>query len=133
MGYLWLSTHHGLQRIAKAELNRCADGAISVLTSQIYDQHDGLPTIEFTGGLQAAACKTKDGRLWFTSSKGLVSVDPSRIEPNPRPIEVWDERAVWPLALEVRADAAGATGMLAEICVEQGRTVPVATVLGVIR
>jgi predicted dehydrogenase len=38
----------------------------------------------------------------------------ARIRPNPRPIEVWDERAHWPLALEIRADAAGATGMMAE-------------------
>jgi predicted dehydrogenase len=38
----------------------------------------------------------------------------ARINPNPRPIEVWGERAFWPLALEVRADAAGATGMMAE-------------------
>jgi predicted dehydrogenase len=38
----------------------------------------------------------------------------ARISPNPRPIEVWDERASWPLALEIRADAAGATGMMAE-------------------
>lgn len=38
----------------------------------------------------------------------------ARISPNPRPIEVWDERARWPLALEIRADAAGATGMMAE-------------------
>jgi predicted dehydrogenase len=38
----------------------------------------------------------------------------ARINPNPRPIEVWGERASWPLALEVRADAAGATGMMAE-------------------
>jgi predicted dehydrogenase len=38
----------------------------------------------------------------------------ARINPNPRPIEVWGERAFWPLALEIRADAAGATGMMAE-------------------
>jgi predicted dehydrogenase len=38
----------------------------------------------------------------------------ARINPNPRPIEVWGERADWPLALEVRADTAGATGMMAE-------------------
>ena len=82
LGYLWLSTHHGLQRIAKDELNRCADGVIPTITSQIYDHHDGLPTIEFTGGRQAAACKTSDGRLWFASSKGLISVDPARIESN---------------------------------------------------
>lgn len=38
----------------------------------------------------------------------------ARIDPNPRPIEVWDDRARWPMALEIRADATGATGMMAE-------------------
>jgi predicted dehydrogenase len=38
----------------------------------------------------------------------------ARICPNPRPIEVWGERAAWPLALEIRAAATGATGMMAE-------------------
>jgi predicted dehydrogenase len=38
----------------------------------------------------------------------------ARINPNPRPIEVWGERACWPLALEIRADTTGATGMMAE-------------------
>jgi len=38
----------------------------------------------------------------------------ARINPNPRPIEVWGERAFWPMALEIRADAIGATGMMAE-------------------
>lgn len=38
----------------------------------------------------------------------------ARIDPNPRPIEVWDERAEWPMALEIRAEPAGATGMMAE-------------------
>lgn len=38
----------------------------------------------------------------------------ARIEPNPRPLEIWDERASWPLALEIRASGASATGMMAE-------------------
>jgi predicted dehydrogenase len=38
----------------------------------------------------------------------------ARISPNPRPIEVWGERASWPMALEIRADTSGATGMMAE-------------------
>jgi predicted dehydrogenase len=32
---------------------------------------------------------------------------------NPRPIQVWDERARWPMALEIRTDASGPTGMMA--------------------
>jgi predicted dehydrogenase len=38
----------------------------------------------------------------------------ARIEPNPRPIEVWDDRAHWPMALEIRADRTAPSGMLAE-------------------
>lgn len=82
LGYFWISTHHGLQRVAKAELNRCADGRISRVNGQVYDQNDGLPMIEFAGGLQAAGCRSSDGRLWFPSSKALVRVDPARIHPN---------------------------------------------------
>ncbi len=85
LGYLWLSTHHGLQRVAKDELNRCADGQVPAVARRVYDHSDGLPTIEFTGGLQSAGCKTPDGRLWFACSKGVVCVDPTRIEPNRAP------------------------------------------------
>ena len=38
----------------------------------------------------------------------------ARISPNPRPIEVWDSQARWPLALEIRAGVSGASGMMAE-------------------
>lgn len=38
----------------------------------------------------------------------------ARITPNPRPIVIWDAQAVWPLALEIRAGANGASGMMAE-------------------
>lgn len=38
----------------------------------------------------------------------------ARILPNPRPIELWDERARWPTALEIRTSANNSSGMLAE-------------------
>jgi len=85
LGFFWISTHHGIQRVAKHELNRCADGASPAFPSQIYDRSDGLPIVEFQGGRQSAACRTEDGRLWFASSAGLISVDPARIRPNPDP------------------------------------------------
>jgi signal transduction histidine kinase/ligand-binding sensor domain-containing protein len=85
LGYLWLSTHHGLQRIAKSDLNRCADGASASFPSHVYDRSDGLPITQFSSGFQSVACKLPDGRLWFTTSQGLVSVDPARIESNSIP------------------------------------------------
>jgi predicted dehydrogenase len=38
----------------------------------------------------------------------------ARISPNPRPFEIWDDRAAWPLALEIRTGEQGPTGMMAE-------------------
>ena len=38
----------------------------------------------------------------------------ARITPNPRPLEVWDETAHWPMALEICAGKSGPTGMMAE-------------------
>ena len=38
----------------------------------------------------------------------------ARIRANPRPFEVWDDKARWPMGLEIRTDQEGASGMLAE-------------------
>jgi predicted dehydrogenase len=38
----------------------------------------------------------------------------ARIEPNPRPVVVWDAAARWPMPLEIRAESGSATGMMAE-------------------
>ncbi|WP_221031175.1 sensor histidine kinase [Actomonas aquatica] len=84
-GYLWLATHRGIQRVARADLHRCADGELSTFPSQIYDRSDGLPIVEFLGGRQGSACTTPDGRLWFANSRGLVCVDPAKVRTNPLP------------------------------------------------
>ena len=42
--------------------------------------------------------------------KGWVS----RIESNPRPITMWDDKANWPMALEIRSDPRAPSGMMAE-------------------
>ena len=38
----------------------------------------------------------------------------ARIDPNPRPLQLWDDRARWPIALEIRAGDGPPAGMLAE-------------------
>jgi signal transduction histidine kinase/ligand-binding sensor domain-containing protein len=84
-GFLWLSSRHGLLKVAKQELDKCADRISQKVSCQVYDRSDGLPTIEFSGGLQSSGCTTADGRLWFTSSKGVIAVDPAQIHSNEVP------------------------------------------------
>jgi len=85
LGYFWMSTHHGIVRVAKTDLDRCADGRAASVATQVFDQEDGLPTIEFSGGMLAAGCQANDGRIYFASSRGVVSVDPSEVKINPVP------------------------------------------------
>jgi predicted dehydrogenase len=38
----------------------------------------------------------------------------ARMQPNPRPLDLWDDRARWPMMLEIRADPHAPSGMMAE-------------------
>jgi signal transduction histidine kinase/ligand-binding sensor domain-containing protein len=84
-GFFWMSSHAGIIRVSKAELNDCADGRLKEVHCLVYGINDGLPTIECSEGLQPAGCKTADGKLWFPTSKGLVVVDPNEVRINHLP------------------------------------------------
>jgi ligand-binding sensor domain-containing protein/signal transduction histidine kinase len=84
-GFFWMSSHGGIIRASKSELNDCADGKIKAVRCLTYGINDGLPTIECSEGLQPAGCKTPDGRLWFPTSKGLVVVNPNEVRINRLP------------------------------------------------
>ncbi len=91
-GDFWFSSHGGIFRIQKEELNRCADGEIKSVRCSTFGKGDGMPTLECSGGLQPAGCKTADGRLWFPTSKGLVVVDPNYAKANQLPPPVIIEK-----------------------------------------
>jgi signal transduction histidine kinase len=81
-GYFWMSSHGGILRVSKAELNACADGKLASVNCIAYGKGEGLPTLECSGGFQPAFGETPDGRLWFPTSKGLVAVDPNDVKTN---------------------------------------------------
>jgi ligand-binding sensor domain-containing protein/signal transduction histidine kinase len=87
-GWLWIGSNAGLMRIQKKSLNDYAAGTTAVLSCRTYVETDGLPTRECSAGSQPAACRTPDGRLWFPTTKGLVSVNPADLKPNRQPPQV---------------------------------------------
>jgi signal transduction histidine kinase/ligand-binding sensor domain-containing protein len=91
-GYFWMSSHQGLMRVGKPDLDQCADGEIGKVHCLTFGLSDGMPTLKCAGGLQPAGCKTADGRLWFPTAKGLVTVNPRNISANPLPPPVVIER-----------------------------------------
>jgi ligand-binding sensor domain-containing protein/signal transduction histidine kinase len=93
-GHLWLGSNAGLLRVRKRDLNDLmADPHGSVLVRS-YGKAEGLPTGECSQGSQPAACRTRDGRLWFPTTQGLVYVDPARLVQNTNPPPVIIE-SVW--------------------------------------
>ena len=81
-GYFWISSHAGIMRVSKAELNACADGKTNLVNCLTYGSGGGMPTLECRGGMQPSGCRTADGRLWFPTSKGLVVLDPKDVKKN---------------------------------------------------
>ena len=89
-GQLWISTHHGLFRVAKSELNAFADGQKKSVSCIVYGKYDGLPTVEFSGGIQPSGWRARDGQLWFATDNGLISLQPAAVTVNrlPPPVAV---------------------------------------------
>lgn len=87
-GYFWMSCNRGIYRINRRELNDVADGKIKAVTSISYGTGDGMAISECNGGAQPAGWKTRDGKLWFPTIKGVVVVDPSVGNPLPPPIHI---------------------------------------------
>ncbi len=89
-GNLWLGSHQGIFRVAKSALNDFARGQVKSVSGTVFGRSDGLPSLECSGGYQPAAWRGQDGRLWFTTLKGAVSVKPDEIRPNllPPPVVI---------------------------------------------
>ncbi len=90
LGNLWMSCNNGLFRVALQMLEDFADGKRPAVTCTSYGRSDGMGSSECMGGSQPAGCVTRDGRLWFPTAEGLVSVDPARLPFNtvPPPLDV---------------------------------------------
>ncbi len=79
-GRLWLGTSSGIACVNKRRLEDLAAGKISAVYPQLFGRAEGMLSEECTGGFYPAGLKTKSGRLWFSTLKGVVVVDP-RVQP----------------------------------------------------
>jgi signal transduction histidine kinase len=89
---LWLSGNKGIFRVSKQELNNFAEGKIRSITSVAFGLTDGMKAIECSGAHQPAGWKTRDGKLWFPTVKGVVMIDPENIPTNTVPPPVYVEQ-----------------------------------------
>lgn len=84
-GYVWITTPRGVVRVHRRDLHAAFDGSRQLADYQIFDQSDGLPTLEFAGARQPVCARDAAGRLWFTTTKGVVVTDPKLLRLNETP------------------------------------------------
>ena len=111
-GNLWISCFRGLYSVSKWQLNDFAEGKIRAITSMAYGKADGMLSSDCNGGRQPSGVKTSDGRLWFTTLKGVAVLNPNSVAINSLPPPVRIE--------EVEIDNIVADGSQ-EICVQPGQ------------
>jgi PAS domain S-box-containing protein len=81
-GFLWLGSNRGVLRLAREELDAFVGGRRRAVAGQVFNLSDGLATVECTMGFQPNAARGPDGRLWFATYRGVLSVDPATLRLN---------------------------------------------------
>jgi ligand-binding sensor domain-containing protein/signal transduction histidine kinase len=76
-GSLWLGCNQGICRVSKRVISDVADGRAHALHPLVLGVTDGMPSEECVGSF-GAALKTDDGLLRFSTTKGIVVIDPRK-------------------------------------------------------
>jgi signal transduction histidine kinase/ligand-binding sensor domain-containing protein/CheY-like chemotaxis protein len=94
MGNFWMSCNKGIFLAGKRDLDDFCDGKRKQVECVCYNEKDGMKSRECNGFGFPAGCKTRDGRLWFPTMKGVVMIDPNHIEKNTLPPPVKIEKII---------------------------------------
>ncbi|MCP5106360.1 MAG: SpoIIE family protein phosphatase, partial [bacterium] len=78
---LWLAGPSGISRIGNNEWNDLTAGKIEKILPVTFNEEDGMKT-RWCGN---RGVRGRDGKLWFTTSQGLVMIDPANIKTNTLP------------------------------------------------
>jgi ligand-binding sensor domain-containing protein/signal transduction histidine kinase len=84
-GNLWLSCNKGIFQIDKRQLDEFTSGKINRIDPVTYGTADGMTTRECSGGGHPSGWKSRDGKLWFSTVKGVAMIDPSQLKINEQP------------------------------------------------
>ena len=115
-GYLWMSSDRGIFRVRKADLETEANGTLEVAPTVAFGRADGMQSIYCNGEAhQPAGWKTRDGKLWFPTIRGIVVIDPDRLKFGEKPPRVLVESIVagdGPIGLTKPVKTASGAGQL---------------------
>ncbi len=83
-GQTWLIGRAGIAGVSSSDLDRAFTDPRAPLRATILNLEDGVPNVYVRDGYRDAA-RGGDGRLWFATTGGVVSIDPARLLRNPLP------------------------------------------------
>jgi signal transduction histidine kinase/ligand-binding sensor domain-containing protein len=92
-GDLWIGAHNKILRVSPASLQAVAEGRRDSAAVMSFDTTDRRTGVSATKVRQPAAWKARDGRLWFATEQGMVTIDPRHVRPNTIPVRVEIEGA----------------------------------------
>ncbi len=84
LGNFWIDSPEGFFRVRQEDLNAVADGTLAQLKCTVYDGLHVVKSTEKVSGEYSGALST-DGRIWLSSAKGVIQIDPARLPVNSRP------------------------------------------------
>jgi ligand-binding sensor domain-containing protein/signal transduction histidine kinase len=108
-GNLWMSCNKGIFRVGKAELDDFASGRARSFSPVVYGTADGMTTRECNGGGHPSGWRGADGRLWFSTIKGVAVIDPAGVRSNAQPPPSVIEQVIVdgePVSARLRAELA---------------------------
>jgi len=90
-GDLWINGSRGVVRVTRDELARAEKDAAYRVRFDLFNHLDGIPGDAMELRPIPSAVEASDGRLWFSTNAGLVSLDPTHIQRNPLPppVTIW--------------------------------------------
>jgi signal transduction histidine kinase/ligand-binding sensor domain-containing protein len=109
-GDFWANTAQGVARIGGAHMARALQDPSYHPPVTLFDSLDGLPGTPAQFRPLPTAVVADDGRLWFASTSGVVSIDPADVPRNPLPPPVsirsiTTDAGSWPVAPTVNLPA----------------------------
>lgn len=89
-GELWLNGADGITRIPSTELVRAMRDTVMRVAYERFDAADGLLGVAPQLRPLNSAAETRDGRLWFATSRAVFRIDPAHIRHNrvPPPVQL---------------------------------------------
>jgi signal transduction histidine kinase/ligand-binding sensor domain-containing protein len=93
-GRLWMACSKGVFSVSRSDLRSFAAGKMKTVTSAPFSPMDALRTIECKPGVEPGVCRLADGRLCFSTIRGIILIDPSHLQRHSPPAPLVVEEVI---------------------------------------